>query len=138
MFVEWRPEYASGNGDIDAMHRLIVDRLACVGRAVEEGRGAGAAFRDLRTAVLDHFHAEDRLLEMMGATASAGHRREHGHLARLLADGQALCDDDARAAAVPTFVDVVSRWLIHEITANDRHLVTFLAARGRARVHPDL
>lgn len=135
MRVDWRPEYASGNDDIDRMHRTIVERLGVVGGAVMDGRGVGAAFRDLRTSVVEHFEHEERLLGLMSETASASHRREHAHIVRLLTDGQGLCEDPGRVAALPVFVDVVGRWLIHEIAANDRSLFTFLQVRRQAAAH---
>lgn len=135
MQVEWRPEYVSGNDDIDTMHRTIIDRLAVLGEAARYGCAVAPAFRDLRSAVLGHFEAEERLLAVMSDTASAGHRREHALIARLLRDGEGLCCDAALVqSSLPPFLDVVGRWLLHEIGANDRDLFAFLAARRRAAV----
>ncbi|WP_404386241.1 bacteriohemerythrin [Caenispirillum salinarum] len=131
MRIEWRPEFSSGVQEVDAMHRLIIDLLTTLDAAgVEDPAGVPGAMRDLDRTVRAHFEYEEALLGNLGAQATASHRREHAHLLRLLGDGVTLCDDRRSSEALPTFVRVIGRWLLHEISTNDRHLFAYMRARS--------
>lgn len=130
MRIEWRPEFTSGVQEVDAMHRLIIDRLATLEAAGADDRaGVPKAMRDLDRAVRVHFEYEEKLLSGLAAQATAAHRREHAHLMRLIGDGVSLSEDSRSAEALPTFTRVIGRWLLHEITSNDRHLFAYMRAR---------
>lgn len=127
----WHPRYATGLEDIDAMHRAMVARLDRLDSVVRHGEtGASAALHDLEGTTRRHFEHEERLMEPLGRFAADTHRREHGHLLRLLADGTDLFTglSEPPTAAVPAFMRILGRWLLHEITSNDHRLVAVTRA----------
>ncbi|EKV31471.1 hypothetical protein C882_3844 [Caenispirillum salinarum AK4] len=131
MRIEWRPEFSCGVQEVDSMHRLIIDRLTTLDAAgVEHPAALPGAMCDLDRAVRMHFEYEEKLLGRLAAQATASHRREHAHLLRLIGDGMSLCDDNRSSEALPTFVRVIGRWLLHEISTNDRHLFAYMRARS--------
>lgn len=131
MITQWRQEYASGITEIDAMHRTIVERLGVLQLvSLDDRPGLSSAMADLERSVAQHFEAEERLLDTMTPAATETHRREHRHLMRLLTDGGMLCSGPRVETALPAFVRVIGRWLMHEITANDQHLFAYVRARN--------
>jgi hemerythrin len=130
MAIEWTPDLAVGNEEIDGQHRELFRRANALLDAMVEGRAADEIERTLDFLsgyVGEHFRAEERQMALLAYPAAPAHRAEHGSfVAQMLA-----LRDQFRAGGVDLALTLglerlVCGWLGRHFVRADQALATFL------------
>jgi hemerythrin len=127
--VFWDPSLTIGNPEIDAQHQEFFDRFARLVEAMDAGRSAeiGGLFRFLAQYAVEHFGAEERLMDEARFPGAGVHKSAHARFVRELAELVALYEANGptRAVAVKTRT-WIGGWLRTHIMGVDLALARFL------------
>jgi hemerythrin-like metal-binding protein len=119
--LEWLDIFETGNAEIDAMHRKLVEDCNDLLRLVEVGADwprIVAVTRQLVADCIEHFQVEDSLLERMKFPRREAHMAEHrrmeqdlrGLIARMeQVDGSLKEHRDLPASLGPSIIDLMIR-----------------------------
>ena len=133
MALQWNSTLAVGDAEIDAQHRELfrrVDRL--VEAVLHRDRSEAASILEyLRTFVVEHFAAEERLMAEVGYPDAEAHAAEHRAFAAALREVDARYQANGCTAAVVHDLErrVVS-WLAEHVYSTDVALGKFVQARA--------
>ncbi len=131
MSLHWSPALATGVTEIDRQHQELFRRAA---RLVDKLREGDRSEVDSLVAYLaeyavEHFGAEERVMEAAGYPGLADHRAEHE---RFRADFQALAQrfaaEHARPEAALALHNWLSDWLRAHVGGSDVQLGRFLVS----------
>ena len=131
---EWKTEYATGIGSIDAQHQT----LFAIGRelyaAMSAGQGKAVLSRILDrmvqyTAV--HFAHEERLLKLHNYPDFAAHKAEHDTMVKQVLDLQKEYQT-GRATMAVQVLQLLKDWLDHHILHSDTAFMDCLKAHKAA------
>jgi hemerythrin len=131
--VGWTPALAVGHPEIDAQHQELFRRVARLLEAMLDGSGDEVAplFEFLNSYVVDHFAAEEALMQESGFPGYNVHRAAHERFVRDLHALRALHTASRASAAVAIKAQT---WLVHwlktHIASIDQQLARHLLARA--------
>lgn len=134
----WDPSLAIGHPVIDAQHREIFERFGRLVGAMEAGRSTDVAelFRFLAQYAVEHFGAEEKLMEETRYPGAAVHRAAHARFVREYGDLVAFYEANGSSRAVVVKARTwIGGWLRAHILGVDLALARFLqgSATGLAR-----
>jgi hemerythrin len=129
--IKWTPALAVGHPVIDTQHQELFRRLEALLTAMMKGDKAeiGRLFEFLGSYVVEHFGAEERLMQQHGYPGYALHKAAHE---RFVADYTALkktLDAGAGAALTIKVQNWCGDWLKAHIAGTDQALAAFLGTR---------
>jgi hemerythrin len=133
MSTGWTEEMALNHPVIDGHHQELFRRYDALAQASARGDRCEAArlFEYLGFYVVEHFGAEERLMEETGYPERAEHRAAHDQfLQDYLAHGQAFVDSEPSASPPAQVVEWMADWLRLHIAGTDVRLAAFLARRA--------
>ena len=78
---------------------------------------------------VEHFTAEERLMQQHGYTDLVAHKLEHKHLTEKVVDFKRGFDDGGHIVTIEV-VEFLRAWLQNHIRGSDAHFVPFLHSRG--------
>jgi hemerythrin len=128
--VSWDPSLAVGLPEIDGQHQELFSRMDRMLTAIQRGQSNDEVVRLLeylsRYAV-EHFAAEERLMEEKQYPDREAHRAEHRRFAVDLADLKASLERDGPGALLVVRVNArLALWLREHIYRADKALVAFV------------
>jgi len=130
MPLQWPPEFALGDAEIDATHCEIVDQVNRLIVACMEGRGT-AQVRELldffQQHVLLRFEAEERLMRACRYPERTEHQRMHADFARKIRQLRQELQEDAECdEALGALNEAVIDWVFDHLFTADRVLGDFV------------
>jgi hemerythrin len=132
MTLELDPALLTGVDEIDAQHRELFQRINALLEASRSRRSGQEVIRILEFLggyVIDHFAAEDRIMETTGYPNIEGHRAEHRQFVKEL---EILRHELKSEGPTTLFVirvgNRVTQWLREHIYRTDRTLADWLRA----------
>ncbi len=130
--VSWDPSLAVGHPQIDAQHQELFRRFEKLVLALDAGRSAEIRdlFGFLAQYAVEHFGAEEKLMEEIGYPGAGVHKAAHARFVREYGELVALYEANgpSRAVAVKTRT-WIGGWLRAHIMGIDVALAKFL--RGK-------
>jgi methyl-accepting chemotaxis protein len=120
--LEWGPNWESGHPVIDADHKMLVQYVNDLNRAIVGGVGkdiAAGILNNLVKYTVDHFAREEAIWANGGLKSLAEHKRVHADLAAKVGTFQ----QDFLAGKVSLTVDLMSflrGWLINHVFKTDK------------------
>ncbi len=127
--LAWSPSYEIGVLEIDAQHRTLFERAARFAEAVE-AREPYDRLEDLFTYLaryaVEHFEAEERLMQGMNYPLLAEHAAEHhAFKTRLLSLIPQWDSEGASRAMLLAMLGFLDTWLRDHITRADKRIGDF-------------
>jgi hemerythrin len=126
MPLAWDESLATGSFDIDQQHRKLFAQVAALAHAMKEGKGRQeihTMLDFLGKYVVQHFRAEEQLMEDLDCPAAAANKEAH---AQFLAQFGRLRKRFEGDGAGPTLVleiyEALSKWLLEHIKGVDLQL----------------
>lgn len=127
--LQWTPALAVGIAAIDAQHQELFRRFARLVDAMETGQAAEIPelFRFLSQYVVDHFGAEERLMDETRYPGAVIHKAAHARFVREFGDLVAFqqANGSSRAVVVKTRT-WIGGWLRAHIRGVDQSLASYL------------
>ncbi len=129
---QWTAKYSVKVDDMDVQHKRLFEIIHELYSAMREGHGkevVGEVLRRLIDYTVQHFTAEEKLMEQNGYSQLVAHRIEH----RALTDKVVAFkkDFDAGSAAVSLeLMTFLQDWLTHHIQTTDQKYGDFLNSKG--------
>jgi hemerythrin len=143
MPFRWTESLSVGNDAIDAQHRVLIERVALLGAALDRGElGAVAPMvAYLGDYALGHFEEEERIMRERSYPGYAEHNAAHlAFVGRFLEVERELQRGGPNAEAARRLQAWLAMWLEEHIAGEDQQLGQFLrrraAQRVRARAQP--
>lgn len=133
MKVAWHAALASGNADIDRQHQEIIRRLGDLVEALQAGRREeiGKLFEFLGDYVVDHFEAEERVMERTGYPGRNVHAAAHQRFVREYAELRRLYEAAGPSVAIAVRTSTwIEDWLKSHTDGADRALARYLGGGG--------
>ncbi|MGB8010868.1 MAG: bacteriohemerythrin [Terriglobales bacterium] len=129
---QWNDSYSVKIEAMDAQHKRLFEIIAELYTAMRAGEGkkvAAGVLRRLIDYTVQHFEAEEKLMENNGYPDLAAHQTEHRALtAKVLAFKN---DFDAGAVSItPDLMKFLENWLTNHIQTVDRKYGEFINAHG--------
>jgi hemerythrin-like metal-binding protein len=130
--MEWQPELVTGQDQIDAEHRSLVDAVNRLHAALDQGKDReeiGKILAFLRDYAVTHFSSEEALMIRAGYPRASAHFAAHADLTLQLSD--LLADFRAgRARVTEAVLAFLETWLVEHILRQDQDLGAFVRQRG--------
>lgn len=130
--LAWNDGLSIGVAEIDAQHKHLIDLVNVVARAVEKHEGqevAGAALRSLCDYAVEHFAAEEMLMDMDTYPEYDLHVTEHMDCTQKALDFLQTYSE-GQEVNMPEFVSFLAGWVHTHIMEVDQTLGRHLKARG--------
>lgn len=128
----WDHSYSVNIAELDHQHQRLFRTVAELEYALSIGR-ADSVLDDVMEKVvehtIDHFAAEEELMQQHGFPGLAAHRSEHKELAQKLAQFN-LSNMAGRPDLASAFLAFLQGWLRDHILKTDMEYSEFLNARG--------
>lgn len=129
----WSDKLSVGIEEIDAQHRMLVDLLNELHRAIQERHGSDVALEILGRLVeytRIHFAVEESLMRVLGYGDYEEHKNHHNQLINQVND----LYDRVRGGQHVTFelLHFLRVWLTKHIMEEDREYVPFMLSKGVA------
>jgi len=131
--LEWGPAWLTGNSVIDADHKMLVQYVNDLNRAMLEGHGHDVAADTLNKLVQytrDHFAREEVIWQQGGLESLAEHNKTH---VNLVTQVTAFQKDflAGKAALTGDLMTFLRNWLIGHVFKTDKAGVAEINARKR-------
>ena len=130
MALHWTPDLTVGHHHIDTQHQELIRRFNDLLEACRAGQGKTrvAELLDfLDTYVVDHFAAEEQLMQRFAYPGREGHAAQHRYFcAKLLELKATLAEAGANALVVVSTNKALLDWILHHIKQVDVQLGAFL------------
>ena len=132
MKIELLETFITGHPVIDAEHWKIVESINAVSRAVRAGQyeRCAALLDDFLTICIDHFRAEEQLLEELGYPGVKDHAAFHSELVLKAKAVKVLCMDMTEPDSIQRCFDEMATLLIEDVVKGDLQFVSFLIEKG--------
>jgi hemerythrin len=130
--LEWDEKLSIGVAEVDAQHKQLLALVNDTRAAAERGGGAeaaGQALHRLCDYVVEHFAAEEALMDPEAYPEYARHMTEHMECTTLALDFLQSFDQGSEVNIVE-FLDFATKWVAEHIMQTDQTLGRYLAGRG--------
>jgi len=135
--LEFDPVLLTGDPDIDAQHRELFERVGALLDATRAHRSRDEVVRlldFLGRYVVEHFGAEERVMQETDYERLAAHRAEHQRFVKDLGTLRRDLQTEGPSTRFVMRVNAhVTEWLREHIYRADRELGEYLRARAAAR-----
>jgi len=132
--IEWDDSLSVGVDSIDEQHKMLIQRLNDLSKAIEMTQGEGSIVQTLDFLIeytYFHFSAEEKCMAEHDYPGLAPQKKQHEEFKASL---KSLVDDyeyEGVTRALTTSVNVfLLNWLVNHIKAVDHKLGEFLQERG--------
>jgi hemerythrin len=126
--IQWDPDWETGIIEVDAQHRVLLNRLGQLATALAEGWHASETEKTmlyLGDYVETHFRAEEAIMERCGYPGLEQHRAVHDDLRRRVATLAEAYHRDPRSLPADV-MDFLMGWLVDHLAGEDKLMATFL------------
>ncbi len=124
VFIEWSDQYNIGIDQIDQQHRRLVEFINELQNRVDQGVGRQRCLNTMTALtdyVLEHFEAEEKLMEGIEFAEYERHRRSHQVFAAKVAD-TALMWGQGEEIDCNQILLFLKDWLLQHILVEDRKI----------------
>lgn len=131
-FVQFDPLYRLGHGEIDGQHEGLFEAVNRLHDAMREGRARqeiATTLGFLRQYTVEHFQAEEALMQASRYPGFPAHKQLHDALTRQVADLEAKHQSGAMTISL-SVMNFLKEWLAHHISVEDRKVVGHLNGLG--------
>jgi len=132
--ISWDPALSIGIPAIDAQHEEIFARAAALEEALRSGASGaelGNLLSWLKRYAIDHFEAEERIMERVGYPGAAAHAVEHREFWRRLEMTGGLYEVEGDSEAMAwLLISLVRSWLVEHIGKSDQAIGAYIRLRG--------
>ena len=134
--VKWTDDLAVGVELIDDQHKMLIEHLNNLARAVEQQHGP-TEVPDTLSFLIDytdfHFSMEERNMKAHGYPEFDAHKVKHDEFKAILADMESEFRDDGPTAILAESIDtLLVNWLLKHIRKVDVEFAAFLKSNGIA------
>lgn len=134
--VKWTDDLSVGVELIDVQHKMLIQHLNNLSKAVEHQQGP-EKIPDTLGFLIDytdfHFSMEERNMASHGYPAFEAHKAKHDEFKAILADMESEFRDDGPTAILAESIDtLLANWLLKHIRIVDVELGAFLKSNGIA------
>lgn len=131
--LRWGDNWLTGNTEIDADHKLLVQYVNELSTAMMQSKGRdvlGGILNKLAHYTTDHFAREERIWQDGGLPSLAGHKKVH---ADLLAKVGQFAEDfhNGKKTISMEMLAFLREWLMDHVFKTDKQAVLALAAKQR-------
>ncbi len=139
MSVQWEEKYESGIDWADRQHRELVDYVASLVRAMEQGEGGVETIKIIKFLlgyVVTHFGDEETAMDENSYPGIAAHKEEHLNFKQMLTTFKVELDTSGASHHL-TFKarKALVEWLSSHIAGTDRELALFLKEKAFKQEH---
>ncbi|MCC6213448.1 MAG: hemerythrin family protein [Polyangiaceae bacterium] len=131
--IEWTPQLATGDPEIDRQHRELFARINRLLSACQRGSARTEITRligFLEVYVIEHFGFEEQAMILAAYPSLEEHRRQHDFFRRSFATLKTDALTQGSTVAVTLEMNrLLVRWLVHHVEKVDRALARGLARR---------
>lgn len=130
--IHWDHSMSIGVGEIDAQHRRLIDLVCLVDQALARNEGqelAGAALRSLCDYAVEHFAAEEALMDLESYPEYDLHMTEHMHCTQKALD-ILQSYSEGQEVDMAEFLRFLADWVRTHILEMDQTLGRHLKTRG--------
>lgn len=130
--VQWSDELSVGIEEIDNQHRILVDLLNELHRAIVEHRGSEAAHRilaELLEYTRIHFAVEESLMRILGYPDYEEHRHHHELLINEVQELSQKLEAGKKSVNFE-LLHFLKMWLTKHIMEEDRQYTSHFLAKG--------
>ena len=130
--ITWDSSIQFGIETIDRQHHRLVDLINKLHHAMRSRAGKsvlGSILEELAGYTVEHFHAEEKLMEQAGYDKLDEHKRIHEKLVKEVVDFQRQFKS-GNATVSMDLMNFLSDWLINHIKGVDRKYVPLLKQKG--------
>lgn len=130
--VQWSDELSVGIEEIDNQHRILVDLLNELHRAIVEHRGSEAAHRilaELLEYTRIHFAVEESLMRILGYPDYEEHKHHHELLINEVQELSQKLEAGKKSVNFE-LLHFLKMWLTKHIMEEDRQYTSHFLARG--------
>ncbi len=121
-FMTWTDKLSVGVDTLDQQHKVLIETLNDLHAAMMKGQAravAGKILNDLVKYTVDHFAAEEAMMEQAQYPALASHRLAHRELTKQVGDYVARFEKGDITLSV-TLLNFLSDWLTKHIQGEDQ------------------
>ena len=134
--IKWTDDLSVGVELIDEQHKMLIQHLNNLAKAVEQQHGASEMAETLGF-LIDytdfHFSMEERNMEAHGYPEFEAHKAKHNEFKATLADMEIQYRDDGPTAILAESIDaLLVSWLLKHIRVVDVELGAFFNSNGIA------
>ena len=134
--VKWTDDLSVGVELIDDQHKMLIQHLNNLTKAVEQQQGPKEV-SDTLCFLIDytdfHFSMEERNMAAHGYPAFEAHKAKHDEFKTILADMESEFRDDGPTAILAESIDtLLLNWLLKHIRVVDVELGAFFKGKGIA------
>jgi hemerythrin len=129
---QWNDSYSVKAKAMDDQHKRLFEIIDELYTAMRAGHGediAGEVLGRLINYTVEHFAAEEKLMEKNGYTDLAAHRAEHKALTDKVKAFKKDFDSGSRVLTLE-LMTFLQDWLTNHIQSIDKKYGTFLSAKG--------
>ncbi len=132
--IKWTDDLSVGVELIDDQHKMLIEHLNNLTKAVEQQHGASEMTETL-SFLIDytdfHFSMEERNMAAHGYPEFEAHKAKHDEFKAVLADMEVQYRDDGPTAILAESIDdLLVSWLLKHIRVVDVELGLFLKGNG--------
>jgi hemerythrin-like metal-binding protein len=131
--LEWGPAWLTGHAVIDADHKMLVQYVNELNRAMLDGKGNDVAAKILKNLVdytRDHFAREEVIWNQGGLESLAAHHTKHVDLVAKV-EGFQRDFVSGKAALTGDLMSFLRTWLINHVFMTDKAGVAEITARAQ-------
>jgi len=130
MLTDWNSNLETGNDEVDAQHRELLERFKCFSEACRSGKGKQevvALYDFLEKYAINHFDTEEPLMGYHNYPYITTHRLEHQDFtARLRRLKYEIDQDRITLPLIIETSETLLRWVINHIHKTDVKMAKFL------------
>ena len=126
MRITWDVSLQTDVAEVDDQHRELFRQVDQLHEAILQGRGRDEIARIidfLQKYVVDHFAAEERIMDELACPAAAANKRAHAEfLTTFTAFRRQFDEQGAKTTLVLEMYEKLTRWLVAHIAGIDKQL----------------
>jgi len=134
MLTDWNPKLETGHDDIDAQHRELLERFKSFSDACRGGKGKQEIvelYNFLENYVVEHFTAEENLMNASSYPNLMSHRLEHQEFVTRVSNLKYEIQNDR--ITLPLIIETsenLLRWVIGHIHKTDVKMAEYLKSQS--------
>ena len=132
--MQWTDDLSVGVGLIDEQHKMLIDHLSNLAKAMESGMGQAKIVETLDFLIKYtdfHFGTEEKHMANHDYPGIADHQAKHAEYKKTLADLDRDFTEEGATAEVAVSLDtLLVNWLVDHIKGTDVEFGKFLKEKG--------
>jgi hemerythrin len=131
--IQWSDEYSVGIPSIDEQHKVLINFINDLNRAMADGEAnviIGDILLGLGQYTKKHFKYEEELFTQYGYPSSEPHVKEHQLLLEQVSSLKLRFESDLSGSISLEIMQFLKNWLVNHIQQSDKEYSQFLISKG--------